>query len=104
MCSLTAKFAFHTVKCLCNCRMSTIKMLSLIFMKFANSSQSSLQRRLAAISKLHKNKGEHFDRRHPAITKTLDGMKRKLSSERTHQIVEVRKDPLVIEDIRGMIE
>jgi integrase len=65
---------------------------------------NSLQRRLAAISKVHKNCGQPFERSHSAISKTLDGMKRRLSMERPQQIIECRKDPLIIEDIRGMVE
>lgn len=65
---------------------------------------NSLQRRLAAISKTHKNLGFVFDRSHPAIKNTLGGMKKKLSADKPTQIVEERKDPITIEDVRGMVE
>lgn len=65
---------------------------------------NTLMRRLTAISKTHHYTGYEFNRKHPAIEKTLKGVKRILSKYCFERIVETRKDPLLIEDIRKMIE
>jgi integrase len=65
---------------------------------------SSLQRRLAAISKIHQYNEKPFDRKHPAIQQTLSGIKRSLSQHNSKQIVENRKTPILSEDILKMIE
>jgi integrase len=65
---------------------------------------NSLERRLTAISKIHQYNGFEFSRKDPAIKRTLSGIKRTLSKDQTHQIVETRKSPVLMDDIKKMIE
>ncbi len=65
---------------------------------------NSLDRRLTAISKIHQYTGFEFIRKDPAIKRTLSGIKRSLSKEQTHRILEVRKSPVLMEDIKKMVE
>jgi integrase len=65
---------------------------------------NSLQRRLAAISKISQYNEQSLDRKHPAIQQTLTGIKRFLSLHNPDQIVEDRKTPTLSEDIFKMIE
>ncbi|HEY4830948.1 MAG TPA: tyrosine-type recombinase/integrase [Waddliaceae bacterium] len=64
---------------------------------------NSLERRLTAITKIHQYNGYNFSRKDSAIRRTLNGIKRVLSKEQTHQILEDRKSPVLMEDIRKMI-
>lgn len=65
---------------------------------------NSLQRRLSSISKIHQYNELPFDRKHPSIAKTLNGIKRILSKHSTSQIEEERKSPILTTDIIKMIE
>ncbi len=65
---------------------------------------NSLERRLTAITKINQYNGHEFNRKDPAIRRTLGGIKRVLSKEQTHQIIEDRKSPVLMEDIRKMID
>lgn len=65
---------------------------------------NSLDRRLTAITKIHQYNGHEFSRKDPAIRRTLKGIRRVLSKEQTHRIVEDRKSPVLSDDIRKMVE
>lgn len=65
---------------------------------------NSIDRRLTAISKVHAYNGHPFSRKDPAIKGTLQGMKRSLSQNQPHQIIEDRKSALLTTDINKMIE
>jgi integrase len=65
---------------------------------------NSLDRRLTAIAKIHKYNNHYFNRKDPSIQRTLKGIKRVLSKEQTHQIIESRKSPVLVEDMRKMID
>jgi len=65
---------------------------------------NSLERRLTAITKIHQYKGYEFSRKDPAIKRTLGGIRRVLSKEQTHRIIENRKSPVLMEDIRKMVD
>ncbi|MGE4574995.1 MULTISPECIES: site-specific integrase [Parachlamydia] len=58
---------------------------------------ASLSRRLSSISQAHRMVGMPFDRKHPAIQETWKGIKNTLG------ISQGRKEPILIEDLRGMI-
>lgn len=64
---------------------------------------NSLDRRLTAIAKIHQYNRSSFSRKDPAIKRTLGGIKRVLSKEQTHQIVENRKSPVLSDDIQKMV-
>ena len=59
---------------------------------------STLKRRLASISILHKMKGHYIDTKHPIIMENLMGIKRTIGS---HQ---KSKKPLLINDLKSLIE
>lgn len=59
---------------------------------------SSLSRRLTTISQAHKVADIPFDRGHSTIRETLKGIKN------THGVAQVRKKPILIEDLREMIQ
>jgi integrase len=65
---------------------------------------NSLDRRLTAITKIHQYSGCEFSRKDPSIIRTMKGIKRVLSKEQTSQIVEERKAPVLMADIRKMID
>jgi len=62
------------------------------------SKYSTLKRRIASISALHKMKGHYIDTKHPIIIENLMGIKRKIGS---HQ---KGKKPLLISDLKFLIE
>jgi len=63
----------------------------------ANSKFSTLKRRIASISVIHKLKGHYLDTKHPAIMENLLGIKRiKGSNQKT-------KKPLLINDLKLII-
>jgi integrase len=64
---------------------------------------NSLDRRLTAIAKIHQYNGHPFSRKDHAIKRTLRGIKRVLSKEQTHRIVEDRKSPVLFDDIQKMV-
>lgn len=59
---------------------------------------ASLLRRLTTISRMHQRHNYPFNRRHPDIEDVMAGIKRKLG------VAQHRKDPILIEDLRGMVE
>ncbi len=59
---------------------------------------STLERRLTTISIAHHKGCFPFDRKHPTIQATWKGIKN------THGVAQTRKDPILIEDLRKMIE
>jgi integrase len=59
---------------------------------------SSIVRRLCSISLAHRLKGYELNRKHPSIQETLKGIKN------THGIAQVRKEPILIEDLRLIIQ
>lgn len=65
---------------------------------------NTLERRLTTICKMHQHMNQPFNRRDPAIETTMSGIKRLLSQEHSERIVETRKDPTLMEDIRKMIQ
>lgn len=65
---------------------------------------NALLRRLTTIAKMHQHMKLPFNRKDPAIETTLSGIKRFLSQEHSERIIEVRKQPALIEDIRKMIQ
>jgi integrase len=65
---------------------------------------NSLDRRLTTITKIHQYNGLEFNRKDPAIRRTLKGIKRMLSKEQTHRILENRKSPMLVQDIRKMVD
>ena len=62
-----------------------------------NSKFSTLKRRLASISVIHKSKGHHIDMRHPLIIENLMGIKRALGSNQKS------KKPILINDLKNII-
>ena len=65
---------------------------------------NSLERRLTAIVKIHQYNGHEVNRKDPAIKRTLGGIRKELSKEQPHRIIEDRKAPVLMEDLRKMIE
>ena len=62
------------------------------------SKYSTLKRRLASISILHKTKGHYIDTKHPIIMENLMGIKRTNGSNQKG------KKPLLINDLKLLIE
>ena len=63
----------------------------------ANSKFSTLKRRIASISVIHKMKGHYLDTKHPIIMENLHGIKRaKGTNQKT-------KKPLLINDLKKII-
>lgn len=65
---------------------------------------NTLERRLTAITKIHQYNGHEFSRKDPAIRRTLSGIRRVLSKEQTNRIIEDRKSPILMDDIRKMMD
>ena len=63
-----------------------------------NSKYSTLKRRLASISILHKMKGHYIDSKHPIIMENLMGIKRTIGSNQKG------KKPLLINDLKLLIK
>lgn len=59
---------------------------------------STLARRLSAISQAHQIAGVEFNRRHQTIQETWKGIRN------THGIAQKGKEPILIEDLRRMVE
>jgi hypothetical protein len=64
----------------------------------AFSKYSTLKRRLASISILHKTKGHYIDTKHPIIMENLMGIKRTNGSNQKG------KKPLLINDLKALIK
>ena len=62
------------------------------------SKYSTLKRRLASLSILHKMKGHYIDTKHPIIMENLMGIKRTIGS------TQKGKKPLLINDLKALIE
>ena len=63
----------------------------------ANSKFSTLKRRIASISVIHKMKGYYLDTKHPLIMENLHGIKRAKGS------IQKAKKPLLINDLKMII-
>jgi len=63
----------------------------------ANSKFSTLKRRIASISVIHKMKGYYLDTKHPLIMENLHGIKRTKGS------IQKAKKPLLINDLKMII-
>ena len=59
---------------------------------------STLRRRIASISVIHKMKGHYIDTKHPIIMENLHGIKRNLGSRQT------TKKPILINDLKLIIK
>ena len=74
------------------------KILSIYLTHLSSFSKySTLKRRLASISILHKTKGHYIDTKHPVIIENLMGIKRKNGSNQKG------KKPLLINDLKKII-
>ena len=74
------------------------KILSLYLTHLSQTSKfSTLKRRLASISVIHKLSGHYIDTKHPMITENLMGIKR---VKGTHQIA---KKPILINELKSII-
>ncbi len=62
-----------------------------------HSKFSTLKRRLASISVIHKLKGHYIDNKHPLIMENLMGIKRKLGTNQKS------KKPILINDLKAII-
>ena len=75
------------------------KIIALYITHLSKSSKfSTLKRRIASISVLHKLKGHYLDTKHPIIMENLHGIKRTLGSRQT------AKKPLLINDLKLIIK
>ena len=75
------------------------KILALYLTHLSSYSKfSTLKRRLASISILHKTKGHYIDTKHPIIMENLMGIKRTIGSNQKG------KKPLLINDLKVLIE
>ena len=63
-----------------------------------NSKYSTLKRRLASISILHKMKGQYIDTKHPVVMENLMGIKRTIGSNQKG------KKPLLISDLKLLVK
>ena len=74
------------------------KIIALYITKLSKSSKfSTLKRRIASISVLHKLKGYYLDTKHPIIMENLHGIKRTLGSRQKS------KKPILINDLKLII-
>jgi site-specific recombinase XerD len=64
----------------------------------SNSKYSTLKRRLASISILHKMKGQYIDTKHPVVMENLMGIKRTIGSNQKG------KKPLLISDLKLLVK
>jgi site-specific recombinase XerD len=75
------------------------KIMSLYLTHLSKTSKySTLKRRLASISVLHKMKGHYIDTKHPIIMENLMGIKRTIGSNQKG------KKPLLINDLKALIK
>ena len=75
------------------------KIVALYITHLSKSSKfSTLKRRIASISVLHKLKGHYLDTKHPIIMENLHGIKRTLGSRQK------AKKPILINDLRLIIK
>jgi site-specific recombinase XerD len=75
------------------------KILSIYLTHLAKSSKfSTLKRRIASISVIHKIKGHYLDTKHPIIMENIHGIKRTLGSRQK------AKKPILINDLKLIIK
>ncbi len=75
------------------------KIIALYITKLSKSSKfSTLKRRIASISVIHKLKGHYLDTKHPIIMENLHGIKRALGSRQK------AKKPILINDLKLIIK
>ena len=75
------------------------KIIALYITKLSKTSKfSTLKRRIASISVLHKLKGHYLDTKHPIIMENLHGIKRSLGSRQKS------KKPILINDLKLIIK
>ena len=75
------------------------KIIALYITHLSKSSKfSTLKRRIASISVLHKLKGHYLDTKHPIIMENLQGIKRTLGSRQK------AKKPILINDLKLIIK
>ena len=75
------------------------KIVALYITNLSKSSKfSTLKRRIASISVIHKLKGHYLDTKHPVIMENLHGIKRTLGSRQK------AKKPILINDLKLMIK
>ena len=75
------------------------KLLAIYITHLSKSSKfSTLKRRIASISVIHKLKGHYLDTKHPIIMENLHGIKRTLGSRQK------AKKPLLINDLKMIIK
>ena len=75
------------------------KIISLYITKLSKHSKfSTLKRRIASISVIHKLKGHYLDTKHPIIMENLHGIKRTLGSRQK------AKKPILINDLKLIIK
>ena len=75
------------------------KIIALYITNLSKSSKfSTLKRRIASISVIHKLKGHYLDTKHPIIMENLHGIKRSLGSRQN------AKKPLLINDLKLIIK
>ncbi len=74
------------------------KILSIYLTHLASTSKfSTLKRRIASISVIHKIKGHYLDTKHPIIMENLHGIKRNIGSNQK------AKKPILINDLKAII-
>jgi site-specific recombinase XerD len=74
------------------------KILSIYLTHLSKSSKfSTLKRRIASISVIHKMKGHYLDTKHPIIMENLHGIKRTLGSR------QIAKKPILINELKLII-
>ena len=75
------------------------RIIALYITHMSKSSKfSTLKRRIASISVIHKLKGHYLDTKHPIIMENLHGIKRTLGSRQK------AKKPLLINDLKILIK
>ena len=75
------------------------KIIALYITNLSKTSKySTLKRRIASISVIHKLKGHYLDTKHPIIMENLHGIKRTLGSRQK------AKKPLLINDLKSIIK
>ena len=92
-------FSFFCAKNNFSCLPADPKILSLYLTHLSQSSKfSTLKRRIASISVIHKLKGHYIDTKHPIIRENLLGIKRIKGSNQK------AKKPILINDLRKIID
>ncbi len=91
-------FSIFCVKNGLNSMPTEPKILSIYLTYLSSSSKfSTLKRRIASISVIHKIKGHYLDVKHPIIMENLHGIKRSLGTNQKS------KKPILINDLKALI-